>query len=319
MRGSVSSRAGGALRVLLVAVLFAGCAGTRAAAPPPDTEWMPVGDAKYAAPAGASSSTQVSSSSVKGGLPFALRSAHPEPELVSMRHRVAPGETMYRIAKTYGFSVEELGAANGIKAPWTLAVGQELTIPGVERNASADEPEVLAEADAEPVRTSSEGTPRRSVPVVARREEPPSRSRPASRPGVGSRPRLATQGMLDWPLKGVLYGRFGKKGKEPHDGIDLAAPAGSPVKTAQEGTVLYAGEQRGYGNIVIVEHSNQLITLYAHNRDLRVRTGQRVLAGQVIATVGESGKTSGPHLHFEVRMDGKPVDPLDYLGPMPSS
>ncbi|WP_164000814.1 M23 family metallopeptidase [Pyxidicoccus caerfyrddinensis] len=315
MKSTVSSRAGGALRVFLVAVLFAGCAGTRAAAPGPDTAWAPADDVKGAAPAGSSSGTV---STGKGGaFPFALRSAHAEPELVSVRHRVAAGETMYRIAKTYGLTVEELGSANGIKAPWTLAVGQELTVPGVERSAPAEAHEALAEADSEPVRTSSEGGPRRSVPVVARREEPP--SRPASRPGVGSRPRLATQGMLDWPLKGVLYGRFGKKGKEPHDGIDLAAPAGSPVKTAQEGTVLYAGEQRGYGNIVIVEHSNRLITLYAHNRDLRVRTGQRVLPGQVIATVGESGKTSGPHLHFEVRLDGKPMDPLDYLGPMPSS
>jgi murein DD-endopeptidase MepM/ murein hydrolase activator NlpD len=125
--------------------------------------------------------------------------------------------------------------------------------------------------------------------------------------------------MLDWPLRGVLYGRFGKKGREPHDGIDLAAPAGTPVKTAQEGTVLYAGEQRGYGLIVIVQHSTGLITLYAHNRDLRVKTGQTVRRSQVIATVGESGHTSGPHLHFEVRMDGKPVDPGDYLGPLPAS
>jgi murein DD-endopeptidase MepM/ murein hydrolase activator NlpD len=125
--------------------------------------------------------------------------------------------------------------------------------------------------------------------------------------------------MLDWPLRGVLYARFGKKGREPHDGIDLAAPAGTPVKTAQEGSVLYAGEQRGYGLIVIIQHSEHLITLYAHNRDLRVRTGQKVRRGQVIATVGESGKTSGPQLHLEVRVGGKPVDPLDYLGPLPSS
>jgi murein DD-endopeptidase MepM/ murein hydrolase activator NlpD len=125
--------------------------------------------------------------------------------------------------------------------------------------------------------------------------------------------------MLDWPLRGVLYGRFGKKGREPHDGIDLAAPAGTPVKTAQEGSILYAGEQKGYGLIVIVQHPNGLITLYAHNRDLRVKTGQTVRRSQVIATVGESGRTSGPHLHFEVRVDGKPVDPVDYLGPLPPS
>ncbi|WP_371876495.1 LysM peptidoglycan-binding domain-containing M23 family metallopeptidase [Pyxidicoccus fallax] len=310
----MSSQAVVVLRVLLVAVLFAGCAGTRAAAPGPDTGLEPVGDARGPEVSAASSGT-ASSAPQRSALPFSLRGAHPEPELVSVRHRVAPGETMYRISKTYGLTVEELGAANNIKAPWTLAVGQELLIPGVVR----DVPEALAEADPEPVRTSTETPVRRgSSPTVARREEPPSRPRPVLRPGA-SRPRLATQGILDWPLKGVLYGRFGKKGREPHDGIDLAAPSGTPVKTAQEGTVLYAGEQRGYGNIVIVDHGKNIITLYAHNRELRVRTGQRVLRGQVIATVGESGKTSGPHLHFEVRLDGKPVDPLEYLGVMPSS
>jgi murein DD-endopeptidase MepM/ murein hydrolase activator NlpD len=126
-------------------------------------------------------------------------------------------------------------------------------------------------------------------------------------------------GQLQWPLRGVLYARFGRKGKSPHDGIDLAAPAGTPVRTAGEGSVLFAGPQRGYGLLVIVEHAHGLVTVYAHNRDLRVRTGQQVREGQAIATVGESGKTSGPHLHFEVRQDGAPVDPLDFLGPPPSA
>ncbi|MFY2558611.1 peptidoglycan DD-metalloendopeptidase family protein [Corallococcus terminator] len=317
MRPGISIRAGRALLVLLVPVLVAGCAGTRASAP--GTELTLV-DSKSQAPSEVPGATPARAAGAStppprnGALPFALRSAHAEPELVSVRHRVAPGETMYRIAKTYGLTVDELASANGIKDARALSVGQELTIPGVERSVPVESSDTLAaEADPEPVRTSTGTAPRQ---VVARREEPP--RRPASRPGA-ARPRLATQGMIDWPLRGVLYGRFGKKGREPHDGIDLAAPAGTPVKTAQEGTVLYAGEQKGYGNIVIVEHSNRLITLYAHNRDLRVRTGQKVRREQVIATVGESGKTSGPHLHFELRVDGKPVDPLDYLGPMPST
>ncbi|HZA14690.1 MAG TPA: M23 family metallopeptidase, partial [Myxococcaceae bacterium] len=123
----------------------------------------------------------------------------------------------------------------------------------------------------------------------------------------------ARRGSLEWPLHGVLYARFGKKGRERHDGIDLAAPLGTPVHTAQSGRVLYAGEQNGYGLVAIVDHGEGLITLYAHNRDLRVKTGQRVRDRQVIATVGESGRTSGPHLHFEVRVNGVPVDPLLYL------
>jgi murein DD-endopeptidase MepM/ murein hydrolase activator NlpD len=237
----------------------------------------------------------------------ALRPGHAEPDLVTSRHRVAAGETLYRIARTYGLTVEELAAANGIKDPRTVAVGHELLIPNVERPAVEEEPE---EAPASP-----------SKPKAVAGSRDFSKPRPAPRP-VSVRPQKpepATKGLLDWPLKGVLYGRFGKKGREPHDGIDLAAPEGTPVKTAQEGTVLYAGEQRGYGHIVIVEHPGGLITLYAHNKDLRVTTGQQVRRAQVVATVGQSGSTSGPHLHFEVRVDGKPVDPLDYLGPLPSS
>jgi murein DD-endopeptidase MepM/ murein hydrolase activator NlpD len=248
-------------------------------------------------------------------LPIPLRAAHPEPELLTVRHRVAPGETAFRIARAYGITVEDLSAANGLKDPRSLSVGQELLIPTVAPEEEPEEPHPEPEAVPAPERG---GAPR-----VADRGQLPPRPRSPGRPqgskGGASRPEPATKGMLDWPLRGVLYGRFGKKGREPHDGIDLAAPAGTPVKTAQDGTVLYAGEQKAYGLIVIVQHPNGLITLYAHNRDLRVKTGQTVRRSQVIATVGESGRTSGPHLHFEVRVDGKPVDPVDYLGPLPSS
>lgn len=144
----------------------------------------------------------------------------------------------------------------------------------------------------------------------------PGKPPPAARAKSASAER-ETVGDLNWPLRGVLYGRFGRHGREVHDGIDLAAPVGTLVKTAGPGTVVYAGEQRGYGLIAIVEHPNGLTTLYAHNHDLRVKTGQQVRAGQVIASVGESGRTTGPHLHFEVRRDGVPVDPIPHLGPIP--
>jgi murein DD-endopeptidase MepM/ murein hydrolase activator NlpD len=111
----------------------------------------------------------------------------------------------------------------------------------------------------------------------------------------------------------MLYAKFGKRGKEVHDGIDLAAPLGTPVKAAAAGKVLYAGEQKGYGKIVIIEHSAGVVTLYAHNHELRTQAGAVVEAGTVIATVGQSGRTSGPHLHFELRKNGVPVDPLPYF------
>jgi murein DD-endopeptidase MepM/ murein hydrolase activator NlpD len=227
---------------------------------------------------------------------LALDRGHVEPDLV-VTHRVEPGQTLYRIARAYGLPVEALRLANHLDDPRELRVGDVLVIPGVDRPrpvSGADSPEPDA--------------PRRPVEEAAR-PTPPERRRvvQVGRPG----------GALEWPVRGVLYARFGRKGKEPHDGVDLAAPAGTSVKTAGPGSVLFAGEQRAYGLIVIVEHDDELITLYAHNRDLRVKTGQKVRSGQVVATVGDSGRTSGPHLHFEVRKGGVPVDPLDFLGPVP--
>lgn len=225
--------------------------------------------------------------------PVSLDEAHQEPELISVRHTVEKGQTLYRIAKAYGLTVDELMAVNGLDDAQSLQVGTELLIPG------SPAKKLVPEVDSpEPVAPSREPAPlAKKGPVKVGRPD----------------------GALQWPLRGVLYARFGRKGKEAHDGIDLAAPAGTPVKTAAPGKVLFAGDQRGYGLIVIVEHpgADGLVTLYAHNRDVRVRDGQTVREGQVIATVGDSGQTSGPHLHFEVRRDGKPVDPLEHLGPVP--
>ncbi len=273
-----------------------------------------------------------------GTLRVESRAPHEEPDLVSapasgpVRHRVEPGQTLYRIARTYGLSPEALADANGIKDARSVAVGQELLIPGVSQRLKvpppgAPIPPPPSNVPERPAARNGEraDSMRGDSPLAARaspfqleaRAGAPPRSVASSDLGR-SRPATSAQpGQLRWPLRGVLYARFGKKGREPHDGIDLAAPEGTPVATADAGTVLFAGEQRGYGNIVIVQHGQGLITLYAHNRDLRVKTGQVVREGQVIATVGDSGKTSGPHLHFEVRQDGKPVDPLVHLGPIP--
>jgi murein DD-endopeptidase MepM/ murein hydrolase activator NlpD len=224
---------------------------------------------------------------------------HVEPDQAMVTHPVQKGQTLYRIARAYGLTVEELMDANRIDDPRELKAGELLYVPGArERKAVPEYDAPEPEAQPRPVTASSSNAPPEKKPPKV------------VRVGRGS-------GVLEWPLRGVLYARFGKKGKEPHDGIDLAAPAGQPVKTAAPGTVLFAGEQKGYGLIVIVEHEGGLITLYAHNRDLRVKTGQKVRPGQVVATVGDSGRTSGPHLHFEVRKDGVPVDPLDYLGAVP--
>jgi murein DD-endopeptidase MepM/ murein hydrolase activator NlpD len=118
---------------------------------------------------------------------------------------------------------------------------------------------------------------------------------------------------LRWPLRGLLYSRFGMRQGQRHDGIDVAAPEGSTVTAAADGAVVYAGEQPGYGHVVILRHGGGLLTLYAHNATLLVGEGGQVKAGQAIARVGQSGKTTGPHLHFEVREGTRPRDPLLYL------
>lgn len=98
-----------------------------------------------------------------------------------------------------------------------------------------------------------------------------------------------------------------------HDGIDLAAPKGTPIKAASGGIVVRAGRESGYGKMVEISHGNGLETIYAHASKLKVKAGQLVSKGQVIALVGRTGRATGPHLHFEVRMAGHPLDPTLFL------
>jgi len=130
----------------------------------------------------------------------------------------------------------------------------------------------------------------------------------------------AAPGALRLPVQARVSSEFGTRShpisgeRHQHTGIDFAAPAGSPVRAAQAGTVTFAGERGGYGNLVIIRHPDGAETYYAHQRDLSVRTGQAVEAGQAIGTVGSTGRSTGPHLHFELRRGGRPTDPRAALG-----
>ena len=104
-----------------------------------------------------------------------------------------------------------------------------------------------------------------------------------------------------------------KRNVRHHDGIDLAAPKAAPIRAVGEGVVVYADPFGGYGNLVVIRHANGMTTHYGHCDEIRVQTGQRIQAGAVIATVGSTGKVTGPHLHFEIRRDGKPLDPESLL------
>ena len=134
----------------------------------------------------------------------------------------------------------------------------------------------------------------------------------ASSPSTNT-PPPASSGALGWPVAGPVTSGFGSRWGRMHEGIDIGVGAGTPVHAAAAGTVIYAGWMSGYGNIVVIDHGNGLSTAYGHNSQLIVGQGASVGKGFVIALSGNTGHSTGPHVHFEVRVNGAPVDPLGYL------
>jgi len=126
---------------------------------------------------------------------------------------------------------------------------------------------------------------------------------------------------MQWPAPGRLTSRFGNRvhpiygDVRLHAGIDIGAPDGTPIVAADDGIVIVAGSSGGYGNLVVIAHGEGLSTAYAHQSSMAVSSGQSVRRGQVIGYVGNTGASTGNHLHFEVRRNGEPVDPLGYVSP----
>jgi murein DD-endopeptidase MepM/ murein hydrolase activator NlpD len=221
-------------------------------------------------------------------IPLAASEYHEEPEVVGVVHVVRKGETVYRIARAYGVAPADLLEENGIVDPKQVAVGTELFVPGASRVVDLEE---TGGASAQGQR------PAAGLPLPNGELDHPA----------------AGKARLAWPLKGVLYGRYGVRSGRRHDGIDLSAPEGTTIGAAGPGTVIYAGEQAGYGAIVILRHEGGLVTLYAHCSTLLVEEGATVKAGQPVARVGQTGRSTGPHLHFEVREGTRPRNPLLFL------
>jgi murein DD-endopeptidase MepM/ murein hydrolase activator NlpD len=209
-------------------------------------------------------------------LVFAACAGRPEGTL----HVVQPGENLYRIGLHYGVSVAAIAEANQIRDERQLEVGTRLWIPRPKRSA------------------------------VAKPLLPPERLR-----ATAQNDALENGGLrFAWPVHGTLTSRFGWRRSRMHQGIDVAARSGTPVHAAEAGRVIHAGRLGGYGNVVVIRHEGgRYETVYAHNRRFRVSKGARVHKGQVIAEVGATGNASAPHLHFEVRRDDDPRDPLLFL------
>ena len=132
--------------------------------------------------------------------------------------------------------------------------------------------------------------------------------------GTKEPPAKAAKGYFIQPFHGILTSRFGTRSRGYHTGVDWAGAKGSAVVAADGGTVIQAGWNGGYGYCVTIDHGNGLQTLYAHNSALLVKVGQKVAQGEQIAKLGSTGNSTGPHCHWEVRVNGKAVNPLAYLG-----
>lgn len=258
-------------------------------------------------------------------VPLVPLAEHDEPALEGIVHAVRRGETVYRIAKAYGIDPADLMETNGIADPRAIAIGTELFVPGATQVVEVPPAPVPgdpapAAAPAAPPPPAAPGqvgagagpSSHAPAPVPSPAERGPSSHLPPPAPAAYAA-RSGKEAPLAWPLKGVLYGRYGVRAGRRHDGIDIAAPEGTPVSAAAAGTVIYAGEQSGYGAIVILRHDGGLVTLYAHNSRLLVAEGEAVRRGEPIARVGQTGRTTGPHLHFEVREGTRPRNPLLYL------
>jgi murein DD-endopeptidase MepM/ murein hydrolase activator NlpD len=229
-------------------------------------------------------------------------------------HVVAPGETLHSIARLYGKSVMALAKANNIPPDTMVKVGDRVTIPGGAPVPAAP-PQVAPPVAAAP---RGEGTVVGSIgpadsPHSARMVAP---TQPAAEQNavktaepVGSLPSFR------WPVRGRVIAGFGPSPNgSQNDGINVAVPEGTPVKAAEDGVVAYAGnELKGYGNLVLVRHSNGYVTAYAHTSEILVKKGDAIKRGQVIAKSGQTGSVTSPQLHFEIRKGSTPVDPSQYL------
>lgn len=231
-------------------------------------------------------------------------------------HVVEKGENLFRIALRYEVDLDELMDLNQISDPKNLAVGRELLLPpsraGVRGAVAKASPPASRKEEEAPAAATAQAQPAEDEGAAASAGGRGARSQ--ARTGLSRRP--AEEGAapsLIWPVKGVVFSRFGARGSSRHDGIDVAAPEGTTIVAAGEGEVIFSGTQRGYGNLIILRHEGGLVTIYAHNRENLVKEGARVRQGQPIAKVGRTGRATGPHLHFEVRQGTKPLNPQDFL------
>jgi len=207
-------------------------------------------------------------------------------------HTIQEGQTLYSVAQAYDINVDQLKRINGIYVPFKLQVGTRLWIPGARR--------VL------------EGNSKKNKQAAGKKKGQVKKG--SKTKSARGKTVKAVKGFFIWPVKGQLTSKFGNRKGRHHDGIDVGARKGTPIVAAAAGKVMFSGwGPTGYGLMVIIKHKNNLTTIYAHSSHIHVQKNQTVKQGQRIASVGNTGRSTGPHLHFEVRNDTHPQNPLNYL------
>ncbi|HEY2248331.1 MAG TPA: LysM peptidoglycan-binding domain-containing M23 family metallopeptidase [Bradyrhizobium sp.] len=236
-------------------------------------------------------------------------------------HVVNHGDTLAGIARRNHVSVGELVKANNLDANAPLKQGARLTVPGA-KAAEAAPAAAQPIAAVQPIPTTTIGGPKLAAATPAGQQQSAryAQANPAPEPleaAPAAKPAETTSALptFRWPVRGkVITGYGAKTNGKANDGINVAVPEGTQVKAAEDGVVAYSGnELKGYGNLVLVRHSNGYVTAYAHASELLVKRGDTVKRGQVIAKSGQSGEVGSPQLHFEIRKGSQPVDPLQFL------
>lgn len=241
-----------------------------------------------------------SSSSTRARAPASRAAPSPIPS--GAVHVVRAGETLYGISFRFGLRYQDVAAWNGISDPYTIEVGQRLRLRPPGSMPSSPRPDD---------RGIASSTPRRPHPIS------PNPSRPVDPATVAAppmRPPASAVGAPSWrwPAQGQIIGRY-VSGDQTQQGINIAGSAGQPILAASDGIVVYSGAGLvGYGELIIIKHSEEWLSAYAHNRRRLVVEGSRVKSGDVIAEMGKTGAIR-EMLHFEIRRNGKPVDPLAFL------
>lgn len=260
-----------------------------------------------------------------GSLPPPPAAAAPVAVPVQGMHVVRPGETLLGIARQYGVNVRDLIAWNSLANPNQLAVGQQVRV-APPAGAVAQPIAIAPPVEIQPVLPpGSEPAPSQAVGSSVKIEPKGGRQpysdevwaalnpRPTAPPAAPSAPGAAAQTQETvwlWPASGSLIATYDEA---TNKGVDIAGNPGDPVLASAAGTVMYSGSGlRGYGKLIIIKHDANYLTAYAHNRELLVKEGESVAKGQKIAELG-STDADRPKLHFEIRKQGRPVDPMKYL------